>query len=180
MNCAQCGKKLALADRFCSQCGSSNRMLDGLLDVPPEGPTTQQPVIGLPASTAPVVSATVLGIKWLQFWTYFSLPVGGISFGLLCFAVPDWKLPFAFLAGLHFYTAYGLHRRFLWAWQGNWALVVVSWVGAAVPSDFGSPIDFAFKYAFVFLLGGLVWMWPNYVYWMKRRGLFQEENGAAR
>lgn len=173
MLCTQCGKRLALADRFCSQCGAPNRELDNLIEVPPAGPTTPEPAPSAPAIAKP---AEALGTKWLNFWTYFSVPVGGILSGACFFIVTDWwRWAFVVFAFFHFSVARGLHRRELSSWYANWVLVVLAWLGGAVPYEFGSVIDFAFKYGLVLVILGAFWMWPNYVYWMKRRVLFHED-----
>lgn len=168
--CTQCGATLVLADRFCAKCGSQIRSSQELLDVPPTGPTVAQAVSPPAASLG--AASVVLGTKWLKFWNYFSLPVGGILCIFFIFAFPEPKYVFGGLSYLHFYLAYGLHRRQLWAWQLNWVMIVVTWIAGSIPDFFASAIDFWAKYFVVFLILGVFWMWPNYVYWKKRRILF--------
>jgi len=124
-------------------------------------------VVGTTATT-PIV----LGTKWLKFWNYFSLPVGGVLCIFLVFAFPMPAYGFLVLSFWHFYLAYGLHRRRFWAWQWNWVMIVATWIGGSIPYQFGSMLDFAAKFAIAFLLFAAIWMLPNYVYWMKRRVLF--------
>jgi hypothetical protein len=116
----------------------------------------------------------VLGTKWLRFWNYFSLPIGGIlglliSFGL---GVPGIAVMTVLISVLQFMVAYGLHLRRLWAWKANWAIIMLTWLGSAFPKLFGSSADFLVTFVILFLLMGLIWMWPNYVYWKKRKVLF--------
>jgi hypothetical protein len=122
-------------------------------------------------ATAPIA----LGTKWLKFWNYFSLPVGGVLCIFLVFAFSTPQYGFLVLSYLHFYLAYWLHRRVLEAWKWNWVMVVATWIGGSIPYQFGSMLDFAAKFAIAFLLFGAIWMLPNYVYWMKRRVLFSQD-----
>lgn len=147
-------------------------MPDDLLTVPPAGPTvSQQSILTSPTEHAPAV----LGTRWLKFWNYFSLPVGGLLSILLFFRFSTPYYAFFFLAYLHFLLAYGLHHRRLWAWQWNWVMVVLTWIGGAIPLQFSSALDLAVSFFIRFVIFGVVWMWPNYVYWKKRRNIFKEE-----
>lgn len=143
-----------------------------LPSVPPTGPSL--PKIASPAMADPGTEPTALGTKWLKFWNYFSLPVGGILCILLvfAFATPEYIFLGLVLAYAHFHIAYGLHRRVLEAWKWNWVMVVATWIGGSIPYHFGTMLDFTARFAITFLLFGAIWMWPNYVYWMKRRVLF--------
>lgn len=141
-----------------------------LLVVPPAGPIASKAASTLAAD--PETASATLGTKWLKFWNYFSLPVGGILCILFVFAFPEPKYGFLGLSYLHFYLAYGLHRRQMWAWQWNWVMIFATWVVGAVPDFFASAIDFWMQYLIMFLIFGVIWMWPNYVYWNKRKGLF--------
>lgn len=144
-----------------------------LLSDPPTGPTLPQ------AGPSPIVHSgfgqKVLGTKWLKYWNYFILPGGGILCIVLLF---DFRGQYVFLlfwlSYLHFCLAYGLYRRKLWAWEMNWVMIVATWIGGPIPDVFGSGVDFWVKYFIGFLVYGVFWMWPNYVYWKKRRVLFQE------
>ncbi len=121
---------------------------------------------------ATATASVAIGTKWIKFWTYFSLPVGGILSILGAFAFPTPAYGFLALSCAHFCLAYGLHRRRRWAWQLNWLIIAATWIGGSIPYQFGSTLDFATKFAVAFLLFGAIWMWPNYVYWMKRKVLF--------
>jgi hypothetical protein len=67
----------------------------------------------------------------------------------------------------------GLIKRKLWAWKANWAIII------------GEPILLAFnkishkpsQHQLILFLGffailGIIWIWPNYIYFKKRRILF--------
>ena len=177
MFCAQCGTHLETNAKFCAICGKA---------------VTRQPVgQALMPETESLTATTVatfkpLGTKWLKFWNYFSLPFGGVlgleSGLVMLLVVPTIGIiivPIAILlilvAILQFVVAYGLHNRKIWAWQWNWVVIVLSWFSAAKPNSpnsFGSSAVFWTQFIIQFSVVGLIWMWPNYVYWKKRRALF--------
>jgi len=90
--------------------------------------------------------------------------------------------PFALAAAVPFVLlylgiAYGLHRRRLWAWTWNWAMVGLTYLllidptsalGLSVSSIEGAGLIYPLRLAFY----ALIWIWPNYIYWMKRKALF--------
>jgi len=124
----------------------------------------------VPSGAGPAIS----GIKWLKFWTYFSLPVGGVVCIFLFFelSTAHYSYFWLWLSYLHFYLAYGLHQRRLWAWRWNWVMLVATWIGGSIPDFSGATLDFLTNFYVVFLIFGVLWMWPNYVYWKKRQFLF--------
>ena len=123
-----------------------------------------------------------LKIKWLKFWNYFSLPVGGI-FGILM-SVGFLKSIELMLLGiivismsiLQLIVAYGLHHRKFWAWQWNWVLVAIVYMSLLIPIQtsgyYEDTAEFVAQSIMRMIVGSLVWVWPNYVYWKKRKGLF--------
>lgn len=118
----------------------------------------------------------VLGTKWLKFWNYFSLPVGGVLGLLMSLDLPAIGIIMAPLAILQFVVAYGLHYRKLWAWQWNWVLVIITYIGmlipAPIPGSHGGTAGLAVQFVIRLILGSLIFLWPNHVYWKKRKELF--------
>jgi hypothetical protein len=118
------------------------------------------------------VETKALGIKWLMFWNYFILPVNGIV-GLLILPI---ILP---LSILQLGVAYGLHYRRLWAWKWNWLLITVWFVGMSVPmpshGSSGSAAELFALFILRFMMASVIWMWPNLVYWRKRKVLFTSQ-----
>jgi hypothetical protein len=110
-----------------------------------------------------------LGIKWLMFWNYFILPVNGI----LGFLILPIILP---LSILQLGVAYGLHNRRLWAWKWNWVLIAITFILMSVPMPpHGWSVTAAELFALFilrFIMASVIWMWPNLVYWRKRKVLF--------
>jgi hypothetical protein len=165
MYCSACGTQLAPAAKFCSKCGqSANGNFASAGEITADHtPTTSPKAIAAPAA---------FGTKWLKFWNYFSLPVGGVLGLLMSLGVPALGIIMVPIAVLQFAVAYGLHNRKIWAWRWNWVVIVLTWFSGAIPNSFGSSVDFWAKFVILVPVFGLVWMWPNYVYWKKRRLLF--------
>lgn len=169
MYCSECGVHLKNNPRFCANCGHA---ING--NNAPAGQITASPSQETPVS--PGVASSSLGTKWLTFWNLFSLPVGGLVSLLVSIGTPALAIIFAPIAILQFVVAYGLVYRRLWAWQWNWGLLVLTWISGAIPLPLPSAsIDVGWlleMFVIRALFGGLFWMWPNYIYWMKRKALF--------
>lgn len=169
MYCAQCGIQLDDNAKFCSNCGQAV-----IGSGSPAGQVSSSPVPA--ASTQTIETPTTIGTKWLNFWTYFSLPIGGIVGLLISLAVPALGIILVPLAILQFAVAYGLHHRRLWAWQWNWVIIVITYISMTIPEPTpGSPAgeaDLVAQFVIRLIIGGLIWLWPNHVYWKKRRSLF--------
>ncbi len=165
MFCAQCGTEILQDAQFCWRCGAQIA-----------GSHTG---FASASATPPEISSPALGTKWLKFWNYWSLPVGGIVGLLMSVAVPPAAVVLLPIAILQFAVAYGLHARRLWAWKWNWVLVILVYcmvIPDAVSTYDTSRYSAADVWARLFLrllLAGLIWMWPNYIYWKKRRVLFR-------
>jgi len=137
------------------------------------------------ASMQNIGNTEILGTKYLKFWTYFSLPVGGIM-GLLAGFGMEIQDMFSVLILLYqdtcsiinFFVAYGLHYRKLWAWKWNWIIVVMTPINIAMFTPlplFPSKND-SEAYLIAIFLGraasAIILFWLEYVYWKKRRILF--------
>lgn len=169
MYCSECGTQLGSSAKYCTNCGQA---VFG--DEKSGGQIAPSPYSVKSPSTAK--AAASLGTKWLRFWTYFSLPMGGALGLLLSMTVPKLGVILVPYAVLQFWAAYGLHHRRLWAWRWNWALVVAAFVTMSIPTPvpgaYHRGADLAIQFTIKLAIVGLIWMWPNYVYWRKRRPLF--------
>lgn len=115
-----------------------------------------------------------LGTKWLRCWIYGSLPLGGFlsliypiliappSLSTVESAIWIAWAPFAFI------LAFGLHKRKLWAWKINWIAVVLGYITYLFPASPHPGVEFVIR----LVLASLIWMWPNWIYWRKRKHLF--------
>lgn len=167
MYCPECGAQLINNPKFCSSCGHALNGNDAQADQITVTPSQEMPVhTGVVAPT--------LGTKWLKFWNYFSLPVGGVLGLLMSVGVPALGIIMVPISILQFVVAYGLHRRRLWAWQWNWVLIIITYISMAIPIPgvHGGGAELVVQFVIKAVLGWLIWMWPNKVYWKKRRALF--------
>ncbi|HXX86439.1 MAG TPA: hypothetical protein VEN29_20965 [Casimicrobiaceae bacterium] len=140
---------------------------------------------------------TVLGTRWLKFWNYVGLPVATVAAFLASLDLPRFRYENLPIAVLCITVALGLHKKKLWAWQWNWVALALVYVAFLVPvsiRDFDGSFpgfvalgirtltstrwtrdslgDLALPLALRLILASLIWLWPNWVYWKKRVGLF--------
>ena len=113
-----------------------------------------------------------LKTRWLRFWTYVYLP-------LSCLAILGQEgngIVFVVLGQIVFtiFVFVGLKRRRKWGWWLNWGVIALHWkrtieVG---PIENYFNVENLLGLIAVFLLGGLIWVLPNSIYFYKRRVLF--------
>ena len=168
MYCPACSAEIINNPKFCSSCGHAINGNDAQAEQISAIPSQE-----IPVHTGGVVP--MLGTKWLKFWNYFSLPVGGVLGLLMSLGVPALGIIMVPISIFQFVVAYGLHQRKLWAWQWNWVLITITYISMAIPTStpgvHSGGVDLI-QFAIKAVLGGLIWMWPNKVYWKKRRSLF--------
>lgn len=143
-------------------------------------PAEPPPLLSTSATQAPVAIEThpkAKETKWLWFWNYISLPLGVVWSFLYILSYPILAVVLVPIAGVYIATIIGLHRRMKWGWIMNWIAIGVTYLNLILPN----PAAMSNKKAEVFwtLVGinifiyGLVWIWPNVVYWKKRKSLFR-------
>jgi hypothetical protein len=119
-----------------------------------------------------------LKTKWLKVWNYFCLPLSGIN--NIYVAVTSSEILFSILAAIfaiiQLSTAFGIYHRRLWAWRLNWVALLLSYyAGITLPiflkKAYGVEQTFN-QTVFNMIIFALIWLWPNYVYWKKRKELF--------
>ena len=162
MYCSACGSELPSGAKFCANCGQATTHVTSdtsISHAPKKSPQSN-------------VDPAVLGTKWLAFWNYVSLPVGGLLGIVFAILTPEFGVIVGLVAFFQLTVAYGLHNRRLWAWQWNWVLIVLTGISPAVENALVIPGDFWPRFAVGIVVTGLVWIWPNYVYWRKRQFLF--------
>ena len=96
---------------------------------------------------------------------------------------PQHPIAFVFVCALSILisiVAIGLKNRRLWAWKANWMVLGIQWLNAAFPKH---PThdwqEFAAMCLGGLIGGGLFWVWPNYIYFRKRRILFGPKAGSS-
>lgn len=137
----------------------------------------------------PNVPAQDLPISWLRFWIWVRLPGGAI---LTLLAAGRALEPRSVMEPRHpveplvivaygvaivvpaLIVAVGLQKRLLWAWKANFCLIVIDvLLGPLKPASRGVNIsEVILLYGAGVAFFCLVWLWPNAVYFRKRRYLF--------
>lgn len=119
-----------------------------------------------------------LKIKWLKAWNYLFLPLSGISNIYSAVTISDIpsSLLSAIFAIIQLSTAFGLYHRKLWAWTLNWVVLLLSYYGGITLPIYlkrAYGVEQTFNQTILgMIISALIWLWPNYVYWKKRKGLF--------
>jgi hypothetical protein len=128
-----------------------------------------------PEQSANEVSATAspqLETSWLSFWTYVHLPLGvvlGVPLALSragsatnLFGAIVIEAPLVWLVSA---TAFGLHKRRLWAWRLNWLYLLADIIGLSFTrvgkAAAGEKVT---TFAASLVAYSLVWGIPNYIY----------------
>lgn len=119
------------------------------------------------AAALELQKAREIPVGWLKFYTYVRLPVE-ILFSLFPFFNDSGigMALFILLTPLRGFVLVGLHRRTLWGWKLNWVylattVLLLAWTG---PSLLSQALGIPFW--------ALVWGFPNYFYFKRRRHLF--------
>jgi len=114
-----------------------------------------------------------LSIRWLKFWIYYRLTIWAILvmiqsfswiFGEELILLGTINLIFAVFLLI---ISTGLHMRRLWAWKLNW--IVLGWDAIIFPLNYYQTL-ISLSIALVAIV--VIWAWPNFVYFQKRRILF--------
>jgi len=117
---------------------------------------------------------------WLMAWAKAILPLHGVLgliFAIVLFngtnfenasdVVVAWKWFSVFIgavSALTFFVAYGLKKCELWAWNVNWAALILIGIEIAVLAGAG----------FLFgILIFIIWIFANRAYWVSRKSSFK-------
>lgn len=119
------------------------------------------------------------GLKWFVFYTYIRLPISIllliISVAILydrVFMAVDLNEIFSLLLLLIYLVLLialliGLKDRKLWAWKLNFIVLIIETIIAAIGKS-----DDIVIFITLTVLGSLLWILPNWVYFSKRKFLF--------
>ena len=123
------------------------------------------------------------GTKWLALYTLLRVPLVLLLLKLLFGTHPSY-LHLVLHVGLILFNAtlfWGLAVRRHWAWHLVWAalsLDALLWL-SFVFSPIASERTTMAAYVMPILITAMIWIWPNYVYFMKRKHLFRHRKPKA-
>jgi hypothetical protein len=126
-----------------------------------------------------------LGMRWYKWWTYGNLPLS-VAINLITIPLLEAQgIAINILISiLAVCTIFGLHQKREWAWRLNWLMIFVAYIKGAISagtprlSEYFTPPsneEMAVRVIMWLIIGGLVWLWPNIVYWRKRKHLFVDK-----
>lgn len=121
-------------------------------------------------------AAKPMGITWLYLWTYLVLPSLVIEAIVKAFEAKHTVTLFGVVAITAIILIFGLHKRKCWSWQLNWIVITYLYIKMIFPNQTpGKPQDEGALLAtalYCIIVAAPLWLWPNYVYWKKRKCLF--------
>jgi hypothetical protein len=119
-----------------------------------------------------------LPVKWLNFYTIYLIPIRILLALIITFKVfllnHNFHITPMLLVVLSLSVFIGLRGRKLWGWWLNWLYLIGDLMSIPLRYLFSSenPIREFEPNVIGFVLIGLCWFLPNYIYFKKRRGLF--------
>lgn len=172
IKCPDCGKEHSDLASACPNCARPSHLKN--------------------ASSMATENITKLGTKWLTFYSYTNVLHASVwLFAGFCLFVsrPIELHPYAGLLSIAimavgafpFTICLGLIKRELWAWRANWFLLIGALFFGAIPkgiwnistSSFVYPENYNRTVITNIILIALFYLWPNYVYFTKRKCLFE-------
>jgi hypothetical protein len=133
-----------------------------------------------------------LGTKWLTFYPYYSFVVAilAVSKAAVMMTEGDGPVGLLVLGPFAVFVAavgFGLLWREVWGWKANWiflffplAIVAPLTIGAVTMSFMGRTVGaHTLLTLYISLAIQVAWVWPNYVYFRKRRSLFGKVRQAT-
>ena len=116
-------------------------------------------------------------LNWCNFWIYGLLPFhffGGIA--LLYYLPSGLKSSGYYLVSFFLLLAagalvIGLHERRQWAWTLNGNYIVINSIIILI-SQSGTIFNGAIEIITATIVHAIIWLWPNHVYWLKRKYIF--------
>ena len=168
-HCKQCGSVIAESDKFCGGCGE--KIVKKVI-----GAKERDNNFNRVVSSQQTFES--IPLKYFIFYTYVRIPLS-ILFGLFylvyltyLFSVFDLYLPFYIMSNiinviLCIVLLVGLRLKKLWAWKLNIVVMVLETIVVPIMR-----FDNFFQIVFIIILISLAWLWPNWIYFRKRKHLF--------
>ena len=180
MYCRSCGKEVLETDKFCVNCGNALELNNA---------KTTETIINNKREQSSVKNNT-LPMNWWNFWKYVRFPLGIILSAVNIAAyLPELEVNpitifallidisvvvFMFITYYHFLEQNSIGYKLI----NTWLIVelTLNTLNTATNSISKSTtvtlMDFAGSFALAFLILGLVWTLPNYIYFRKRKSCF--------
>lgn len=205
VKCPDCGQMVSDRTTACLKCGGPIVLENTSVSKDQEHEESSHPPIAgnkiadkieqgnSTGASGSIPAKSILPIKWLMYWMYFSLPLGGfVAFirAIIKFGNGGVEPTMLLAIGvLQCATTWGLLKRRLWGWSLNWVALLVTcitmsfsnftyfvsagvWVELTFSKTWPALWTLSIAGPFYFFLSMLLWMLPNFIYWRKRRGLF--------
>ena len=183
MYCRNCGSKLLDSDKFCNNCGT--RVINDV-----EIEKTHKNVIENSNKIQEVTNE--LPMNWWNFWIYFRFPVGilisflaflstiyylgntDIDFYIIIYLATN--LAYIILMGFSYYNVFQKKKR-------GYIIFIYYIIAEALLFSFDlviqnfSPLSYSISEMFCFfiiiaVIWSGIWVYPNYIYFNKRKHLF--------
>lgn len=185
MYCRNCGKEVLETDKFCVSCGNALEVNN--VKITETIKNNKQEQSSVKNSTLPM--------NWWNFWKYVRFPLGFIltasnivaylpelevnSITIFALLIDISMVVFMLITYYHFLEQNKIGYKLINAW-----LIVeltFNTINTAINSMSSyttvTLMDFAGSFVLAFLILGLVWTLPNYIYFKKRKScFFTEEN----
>ena len=182
MYCRNCGNKLLDSDKYCNLCGSEVVSTINSDSIEHEQPTEEDNKITKSASNN-------LPMNWWKFWLYFSFPFGiafsilnlkdyvGLKINFITFLVLIINILMILLTCVAYYFMINRKKR-------GYELVIANLITVACWNALFSTLEtisnniettfseFFISFAIALVIIGIVWIYPNYIYFKKRKHLF--------
>ena len=111
-------------------------------------------------------------IQWLKFWTYFRLPFGLLTNIASLSALPSSAM--VIFSAMIVAAIVGLHFRKLWGWKLNRVVLILECIFHPLSRTENISETELLGFLFVgWIVLGLAWGLPNFIYFKKRRFLFK-------
>lgn len=171
MYCRHCGARQPEDAKFCPACGRD------VEHAPPGVATTSNHQVETLPSTPASVGRTM---GWYRFWTYLCLPGSALLGVVLAFqrfnSQPALSIFLLVISALYAVIALGLHKETSWGWWANWLPITINLLTFSIPSSvfLTGQLPASSTFASKLLIGAVIWLIPNVIYWKKRKYIFSE------
>lgn len=173
--CTKCGTPFSEEDMFCGGCGKRLKLATSNFAKKERKYVVEalsDKFIPSPSDNILKVSGN-LPLNWFKFYVYFRLPFSILLSIIVISSVPaGYKIIELIDLLLLSVLFYGLHKRKLWAWTLNFVLIALETLAKALIYCYNQQIDEVSVVTLTLLVAYIVWATPNFIYFYKRKYLF--------